>query len=178
MSKLDTPEKVVEALERLYEDAVKALTESLETYLHDGTPPDIARRTARAFCYPALIVRYDPDGPPPPISRAFGKMSEPGTYMTTVTRPDYFRPYLIEQLTPLMRDCGWHLMGTARMGEDPERSVVNQYGQSHDVENLFIYDGSVFVTSSGFNPTGTISAIALRSVKHLIANRRNQKVAA
>jgi choline dehydrogenase-like flavoprotein len=81
-------------------------------------------------------------------------------------------------VTPLMRDCGWHLMGTARMGEDPERSVVNQYGRSHDVENLFIYDGSVFVTSSGFNPTGTISAIALRSVKHLIANRRNQKVAA
>tara|TARA_B110000967_G_C18867355_1_gene553401 strand:- start:530 stop:2164 length:1635 start_codon:yes stop_codon:yes gene_type:complete len=80
--------------------------------------------------------------------------------------------------TPLMRDCGWHLMGTARMGSDPERSVVDQYGKSHDVPNLFIYDGSVFVTSSGFNPTGTISAIALRAVKHLIANRTKQKVAA
>ncbi|MHA6642807.1 GMC family oxidoreductase [Mesorhizobium sp. A623] len=80
--------------------------------------------------------------------------------------------------TPLMRDCGWHLMGTARMGTDPERSVVNQYGQSHDVPNLYIYDGSVFVTSSGFNPTGTIMAVALRCVKNLIANRRNQKVAA
>jgi choline dehydrogenase-like flavoprotein len=81
-------------------------------------------------------------------------------------------------VTPLMRDCGWHLMGTARMGDDPQSSVVNQYGQSHDVPNLFIYDGSVFVTSSGFNPTGTIAAVALRSVKHLIANRRNQKAAA
>jgi choline dehydrogenase-like flavoprotein len=80
--------------------------------------------------------------------------------------------------TRLMRDCGWHLMGTARMGNDPKTSVVNQYGQSHDVPNLYIYDGSVFVTSSGFNPTGTITAIALRSVKNLIANRRNQKVAA
>jgi choline dehydrogenase-like flavoprotein len=80
--------------------------------------------------------------------------------------------------TPLMRDCGWHLMGTARMGTDPERTVVNEYGRTHDVPNLFIYDGSVFVTSSGFNPTGTISAIALRAVKNLIENRSTQKVAA
>jgi choline dehydrogenase-like flavoprotein len=79
-------------------------------------------------------------------------------------------------VTPLMRDCGWHLMGTARMGNDPKTSVVDQWGKSHDVPNLFIYDGSVFVTSSGFNPTGTITAIALRAVKHLIAERSNQKV--
>jgi len=81
-------------------------------------------------------------------------------------------------VTPLMRDCGWHLMGTARMGVDPKRSVVDQWGRAHEVPNLYVYDGSVFVTSSGFNPTGTICAIALRSVKHLIAQRRNQKVAA
>ena len=81
-------------------------------------------------------------------------------------------------ITPLMRDCGWHLMGTCRMGANPAKSVVDQYGRAHDVPNLFIYDGSVFVTSSGFNPTGTITAIALRSVKNLIANRRDQKVAA
>jgi choline dehydrogenase-like flavoprotein len=80
--------------------------------------------------------------------------------------------------TPLMRDCGWHLMGTCRMGADPKTSVVNQWGQAHDVPNLFIYDGSVFVTSSGFNPTATICAVALRSVKHLIANRADVEVAA
>ena len=56
---------------------------------------------------------------------------------------------------------GWHLMGTARMGTDPERSVVNGWGRSHDVKNLFIVDGSVFVTSGGVNPTSTIQAIAL-----------------
>ena len=81
-------------------------------------------------------------------------------------------------VTPLMRDCGWHLMGTARMGLNPKRAVVDPAGRAHDVPNLYIYDGSVFVTSSGFNPTGTICAIALRSVKHLISQRRNQKVAA
>lgn len=57
--------------------------------------------------------------------------------------------------------AGWHLMGTARMGLDPKTSVVNEWGRSHDVKNLFIVDGSVFVTSGGVNPTSTIQAIAL-----------------
>ncbi|MBF66355.1 MAG: choline dehydrogenase [Gammaproteobacteria bacterium] len=56
---------------------------------------------------------------------------------------------------------GWHLMGTARMGTDPACSVVNEWGRAHDVRNLFIVDGSVFVTSAGVNPTRTIQALAL-----------------
>jgi choline dehydrogenase-like flavoprotein len=52
-------------------------------------------------------------------------------------------------------------MGTARMGADPARSVVNEWGRSHDVKNLFIVDGSIFVTSAGVNPTRTIQALAL-----------------
>lgn len=54
-----------------------------------------------------------------------------------------------------------HLLGTARMGTDPERSVVNAWGRSHDVRNLFIVDGSIWVTSGGVNPTSTIQALAL-----------------
>jgi choline dehydrogenase-like flavoprotein len=67
---------------------------------------------------------------------------------------------------------GWHLMGTARMGKDPYRSVVNEWGRSHDVKNLFIVDGSIFVTSAGVNPTCTIQALALYiadSVKQRLA---------
>ena len=60
-----------------------------------------------------------------------------------------------------IRMAGWHLLGTARMGTDPERSVVNEWGRSHDVRNLFLVDGSVFVTSGGVNPTTTIQAVAL-----------------
>ncbi|MCC6919640.1 MAG: GMC family oxidoreductase [Alphaproteobacteria bacterium] len=56
---------------------------------------------------------------------------------------------------------GWHLMGTARMGNDPERSVVNAWGRSHEVKNLFVVDGSLFVTSAAVNPTCTIQALAL-----------------
>jgi choline dehydrogenase-like flavoprotein len=60
-----------------------------------------------------------------------------------------------------LADGGWHLMGTARMGTDPARSVVNEWGRSHDVKNLFVVDGSIFVTSAGVNPTRTIQALAL-----------------
>ena len=56
---------------------------------------------------------------------------------------------------------GWHLMGTARMGVNPQKSVVNEWGRSHDVKNLFVVDGSIFVTSAGVNPTRTIQTLAL-----------------
>jgi choline dehydrogenase-like flavoprotein len=60
-----------------------------------------------------------------------------------------------------LRLAGWHLMGTARMGADPEKSVVNPWGRCHDVRNLFIVDGSIFVTAGAVNPTNTIQALAL-----------------
>ena len=69
----------------------------------------------------------------------------------------------------------WHNMGTAKMGHDPATSVVNGYGQSHDVPNLYIIDGSVFPTATGVNPTATICALAKRTATHLAGNR-SQKV--
>ncbi len=73
---------------------------------------------------------------------------------------------------------GWHLMGTARMGENPANSVVNSRQQAHDVPNLYIADASVFVTSSGVNPTCTITALALRTADLLVQHRSEQKVPA
>jgi choline dehydrogenase-like flavoprotein len=69
-----------------------------------------------------------------------------------------------------------HLLGTARMGDDPATSVVDRYGISHDVPNLAVIDGSVFVTSGGVNPTATIAALALRAVEHLIQQRADVPV--
>src|SRR5205823_974021 len=77
------------------------------------------------------------------------------------------------QTLRVMRPSGWHLLGTARMGTDPNRSVVNRWGQAHDVPNLFVIDGSILVTSAGVNPTTTIQALALRTADHIIAERRN-----
>ena len=55
-----------------------------------------------------------------------------------------------------------HVMGTLRMGADPATSVVDPGGRFHDLDNLFACDGSVLPTSSGYNPTLTIIAVALR----------------
>ncbi len=60
-----------------------------------------------------------------------------------------------------VKNAGWHIMGTAKMGIDAKTSVVNQYGQSHDHKNLFIVDSSIFVTSGAVNPASTIQALSL-----------------
>jgi choline dehydrogenase-like flavoprotein len=75
----------------------------------------------------------------------------------------------------LGRDSGWHMTGTARMGDDPSTSVVDQFCRSHDVANLYIMDGSVFVTSSGVNPAATIMAITLRSTRRMAQVKADQK---
>ena len=73
----------------------------------------------------------------------------------------------------LLRPAGWHLLGTARMGDDPKTSVVNSWGRSHDVRNLFIVDGSIFVTAGGLNPTSTIQALALHIADTMKKNLAN-----
>ncbi|WP_018897626.1 GMC family oxidoreductase [Rhizobium sp. 2MFCol3.1] len=76
---------------------------------------------------------------------------------------------------PPLRETGWHILGTARMGDDPETSVVDGYGRSHDVPNLFVIDGSVMPTSAAVNPTATVAALALRNAEAIVADRRDQK---
>jgi choline dehydrogenase-like flavoprotein len=71
----------------------------------------------------------------------------------------------------VLRPSGWHLLGTARMGDDPRTSVVNRWGAAHDVRNLFVVDGSIFTTSAAVNPTSTIQALALRTADYLDAHR-------
>ncbi|MGD9536402.1 MAG: GMC family oxidoreductase [Alphaproteobacteria bacterium] len=64
----------------------------------------------------------------------------------------------------------WHLLGTARMGDDPSSSVVNRWHQAWDCPNLFITDGSVFATGGAVNPTSTLCALAYRAAHHLAEN--------
>jgi choline dehydrogenase-like flavoprotein len=68
---------------------------------------------------------------------------------------------------PRARRGGVHLLGTARMGNDPKSSVVDKYHRSHDVPNLFVCDGSSFVTSGRGQPTMTIQALAFRAADHI-----------
>jgi choline dehydrogenase-like flavoprotein len=62
-----------------------------------------------------------------------------------------------------------HLVGAARMGSDPAKSVVDRYGRTHDVANLFICDGSILPTQGSANPGLTIQALAARTADYLIS---------
>ena len=64
--------------------------------------------------------------------------------------------------------ASYHIMGTARMGEDPLHSVVDPAGRFWDVENLLCADSSVFATSAGYNPTLTLAAMAHRTASLLV----------
>lgn len=85
--------------------------------------------------------------------------------------------HAVEQMSAIMRAMDGkvefvipdtaHLMGGCRMGNDPSQSVVNSFGQSHDIPNLFICDASIFVTSGGGNPTNTVMALAARTADYI-----------
>jgi choline dehydrogenase-like flavoprotein len=76
----------------------------------------------------------------------------------------FFDPY-----DPAVPPRSRHVLGGLRMGDDPRESVCDRWGKFHDVENLYCADGGVFVTGSGYNPTPTIIALALRTAGAIIA---------
>jgi choline dehydrogenase-like flavoprotein len=69
-----------------------------------------------------------------------------------------------------------HLLGTCRMGNDPASSVVDKYHRTHDVPNLFLCDGSSFVTSGRGQPTLTIEALAFRAAEHIARFARQNEI--
>jgi choline dehydrogenase-like flavoprotein len=69
-----------------------------------------------------------------------------------------------------------HNLGTCRMGDNPNTSVVNKWGQTHEVKNLFITDGSVFTTSAAENPTLTISALAIRQADYIMDQMKKREI--
>src|SRR5579885_444682 len=89
----------------------------------------------------------------------------------------------VETLAEVCRKTGWeilskndkmfppgysiHELGTCRMGDNPKTSVLNRWNQSHDIKNLFVVDGSSFVTGGSQNPTMTILALSMRASEYL-----------
>jgi choline dehydrogenase-like flavoprotein len=69
-----------------------------------------------------------------------------------------------------------HEVGVARMGNDPKKSVLNKHCQSHDVRNLFVMDGSSFVSSGCQNPTLTMMALVCHSCDYLLKQARKGEI--
>ena len=134
---------------------------------------------------PANAVSLDPGNP--------DRFGRPGLRLTYMDHPDdmkakqWFRDRTQELMEAagaahvwnqpiLPLDGGVHLLGTARMGNDPRDSVVDPYHRAHDVPNLFICDGSSFVTSGRGQPTMTIQALAFRAAEHIARFARSNGI--
>jgi choline dehydrogenase-like flavoprotein len=98
----------------------------------------------------------------------------------------------VNTMAELCRACGWevlarhaqpfppgysiHEVGTCRMGDDPKSSVLNKWNQSWDIKNLFVVDGSSFVTSGSQNPTMTILSLSMRASEYLAEQMRKGEI--
>lgn len=130
---------------------------------------------------PGNTITLDPSNP--------DRWGRPGLRLTYADHPDdtaakhWFRERTHELMEAagatrvwdqpiLPLDGGVHLLGTARMGNDPRDSVVDRDHRAHDVPNLFICDGSSFVTSGRGQPTMTIQALAFRAAERIASLAR------
>jgi AMP nucleosidase len=119
-----TPEAAVERLAVLHSEATGSLKTCLDRYFDTRVPPTDEER--RSFCYPELRVDYRAVGIQPRIARAYAKFQGPGTYATTVTHPDHFGRYLIEQLRFLVKDYGAAISVERSEQEIPYPYVLDQ----------------------------------------------------
>ena len=102
---LSAPE-ALDRLETLYTQSVAALREAVRTFIATGERADMEARAGGLFSYPRLRVSWFGDRPENLAQRAYARLSRPGVYSTTVTRPDLFRAYIGEQLALLEQDYG------------------------------------------------------------------------
>lgn len=97
-------DEIIAALTRTYDQAREALRADLLSFAKDGKRPPASSRTDGTYAYPELRLHFHESDAPAPVSRAFGRLTRPGRYATTVTRPRLFGAYLAEQLALLMAD--------------------------------------------------------------------------
>ncbi|MCW3837521.1 AMP nucleosidase [Sphingomonas canadensis] len=132
--------QIVEELDRLYRASVERLQAAIERYLTDGTPPDPQSRNDGSFAYPEIRLSYrggvnEQQAP----MRSFGRLTDPGEYRITVTKPAMFAEYLIEQLTFLIEDYDVRVMAQPGRQEIPFPYVLDP-GHALSLEQVSVMD--------------------------------------
>lgn len=130
-----TPIEAIDKATELYNAAVARLRAALEAFVTKGQTPDPQARVRGDFCYPELRLAYDPNGPVPPLSRAFAKLSEGGLYVSTITQPVFFRTYFLEQLEQICADFDVTLDVVVSKSEIPYPYVL-EHANTIDAEAL------------------------------------------
>ena len=138
------------------------------------TTEDLPRPENRVTLSPTLKDRFGI--PAPKMTYALDKNTQDMIEHGIASATRAFEEAGAVEIVPqrLLVHAGFHLLGTACMGADPETSVVNSGSRAHAVPNLAILDGSVFTTAAALNPTSTIQALALRAAELLIRDRGNR----
>ena len=145
-----------------------ALVQAIATY------PHIAGLGINGECLPApgnrltLADEVDASGMPKPlITFSYGPNEMAMERHATALMTRLWQAAGAADIFSIRRSA--HTIGTCRMGHDPAISVVNPYGQSHDVPNLWICDNSVFPSAMPANPALTIMALSLRTARAFLA---------
>jgi AMP nucleosidase len=119
---------IVDRLSAIYEESVSNLREALSAYVRDRKPPNPKSRAKGVFAYPELKIDYAGKLPRPQLSRAFARLNQPGTYATSIARPNLFRDYLVEQLEHLARDYDVQISVGRSASEIPYPYVIEDSG--------------------------------------------------
>lgn len=100
-------------------------------------------------------------------------MADSAAEMMEATGAKNIKPFTVPDRMPGM---SIHEVGIARMGNDPRKSVLNQFQQTHDVKNLFVMDGAGFTSTACQNPTLTIMALCVRSCDYLMGEMKRGNI--
>ncbi|MCA1935676.1 MAG: AMP nucleosidase, partial [Asticcacaulis sp.] len=143
-----TAAEAVASLRDIYVAAVKALQTDLQAYLTDRSKPSKAAREQGRYCYPRLIVVWkgvdeeDDDAPlhlrHPVVNRAFARFSRPGTYSSSITRPDLFGEEIRTQLELLQTDYNAEISVGVSDQEIPYPYVLD--GAGLDLNSVSAFD--------------------------------------
>ena len=119
---------VVDQLAAIYNESVANLRQALARYVDDRTAPDARSRKKGVFAYPELRIDYGGQQPAAAPSRAFARLNQPGTYATSIARPELFREYLVDQLVHLARDYDVTVSVGRSASEIPYAYVIENSG--------------------------------------------------
>jgi AMP nucleosidase len=124
------PKSITDQLCSIYDESVANLREALTVYLERGERPDPKKRAKGCFAYPELRVEYHPRTPQPQTSptRAFARLNDPGSYASSIARPELFRDYLTVQLQHLIADYGVDVSVGRSTSEIPYPYVIDDSG--------------------------------------------------
>ena len=125
MTRMDDVEAALDELGAIYDRSASNLRDAIDAYVRIGKAPTLDERAQGCFAYPELRIDYERSSPVRPVSRAYGRLNEPGRYTSSIARPQLFRDYLAEQLGHLIADYGVKLSVGRSASEIPYPYVLD-----------------------------------------------------